>query len=86
MPRVMSVLSAVGTAAMLWVGGHILLVGLDDLGVHGPYRAVHHLEDDVHDVAGGVGGWLTNTAASAIVGVVAGAIVVAVAQLRRSKR
>src|SRR3954463_916291 len=31
MPVVMSVLSTVGIAAMLWVGGHILLVGLDDL-------------------------------------------------------
>src|SRR3712207_7673140 len=28
MPVVMSVLSKVGIAAMLWVGGHILLVGL----------------------------------------------------------
>ena len=33
MPMVLSVISVVGTAAMLWVGGHILLVGLDDLGL-----------------------------------------------------
>jgi predicted DNA repair protein MutK len=86
MPLVMAVLSAVGTAAMLWVGGHILLAGLDDLGVHGPYRAVHHLEDDVDDVAAGVGGWLTNTAASAVLGVVVGALIVAASQLRTRKR
>jgi predicted DNA repair protein MutK len=83
MPIVMAGLSTVGIAAMLWVGGHILLVGLDDLGVHGPYGAVHDLEEDVHDVAGGVGGWLTNTAASAVLGLVVGAIVVAVSHLRK---
>lgn len=42
MPHVMSVLSVVGTAAMLWVGGHILLVGIDELGFHPLYDAVHH--------------------------------------------
>ena len=71
MPIVMSVLSTVGIAAMLWVGGHILLVGLDELGLSGPYDAVHHLEEDVHDAlgaVGGVGAWLTNTAASAVLG------------------
>jgi uncharacterized protein len=29
-------LSVIGTAAMLWVGGHILLVGADELGWHAP--------------------------------------------------
>src|SRR5688572_20282412 len=85
MPVVMSVLSAVGIAAMLWVGGHILLVGLDELGVSVLYDAVHHLEEDVHDAlgaVGGVGAWLTNTAASAVLGLVVGAIVVAVMHRR----
>jgi len=85
MPVVMSVLSKVGIAAMLWVGGHILLVGLDELGVHFLYDAVHHLEEGVHDALGsfgGVGAWLTNTTASAILGVIVGAIVVAVMHLR----
>jgi predicted DNA repair protein MutK len=81
MPIVLSVLSKVGIAAMLWVGGHILLVGLDELGVHFLYDWVHHLEEDVHEAlgsVGGVGGWLTNTLASAILGIIVGAIVVAV--------
>jgi len=81
MPVVLSVLSTVGIAAMLWVGGHILLVGLDELGVSLPYDAVHHLEQDVEHALGalgGVGAWLTNTAASAVLGVLVGAIVVAV--------
>ena len=29
---------------MLWVGGHILLVGADELGWHAPYDFVHDLE------------------------------------------
>ncbi len=85
MPVVLSVLSKVGIAAMLWVGGHILLVGLDELGLHAPYDAVHHLEEDVHaalGALGGLGGWLTNTAASALLGVLVGALVVAVLHRR----
>ena len=88
MPIVMAVLSTVGIAAMLWVGGHILLVGLDELGVSGPYDLVHHLEEDVDHAlgaVGGVGAWLTNTAASAILGLAVGAVVVAVMHLRKSE-
>jgi predicted DNA repair protein MutK len=85
MPVVLSVLSKVGLAAMLWVGGHIILVGLDELGVSVLYDAVHHVEEDVADAlgaVGGVGAWLTNTAASAVLGLVVGAMVVAVMQRR----
>ncbi len=85
MPVVLSVLSKVGLAAMLWVGGHIILVGLDELGVSVLYDAVHQVEEDVADAlgaVGGVGAWLTNTAASAVLGLVVGAMVVAVMQRR----
>jgi uncharacterized protein len=89
MPIVLSVLAKVGIIAMLWVGGHILLVGLDELGVHFLYDSVHHLEEDVHDGLGGfggVGGWLTNTIASAILGIIVGAIIVAAMHLRKGKK
>jgi len=80
MPKVLAVLSTVGTVAMLWVGGHILLAGADELGWHAPYEFVHHLEEPVHDVAavGGVLAWLVNTLASAILGIAVGFLVVAV--------
>ncbi len=84
MPRLLSVISTVGVAAMLWVGGHILLVGTDDLGWHGPYELVHHLEEDVHHAVDGIGallGWMVNTTASAIIGVLVGAVAVAVLHL-----
>ncbi len=36
MPKVMAVLTVVGIAAMLWVGGHILLVNVGEAGFHWP--------------------------------------------------
>src|SRR4029077_20558586 len=79
MPNLLSALSAVGTVAMLWVGGHILLVGSDHLGWHTPYGLVHHIENQLHngvEPAGGVLAWLVNTGASAVIGLVVGAVVV----------
>ena len=80
MPKLLAALSVVGTVAMLWVGGHILLLGADELGWHLPYELVHHGEEYVHHVAavGAVLAWLVNTAASAVVGLVVGAVVVAI--------
>ena len=77
MPQVLAWLSAIGTAAMLWVGGHILLVGFDELGWEWPYHLVHDLEHAVDDVPalGGVLSWLVNTLASAIVGFTVGAVI-----------
>jgi predicted DNA repair protein MutK len=89
MPHLLTVISVVGTAAMLWVGGHIELVGLDDLGWHAPYDLVHHLEDEVHHAVPGIGGalgWMVNTAASAVFGLVLGAVLVLIAHLLPSRR
>jgi len=83
MPKVLSVLSTVGIVAMLWVGGHILLVGVDDLGWHAPIDLLHQLEHLVDGVPG-IGGflaWVIDTLGSAIVGALVGAVVVAVMHL-----
>jgi uncharacterized protein len=80
MPKLLTALTVVGTAAMLWVGGHILLIGTKEVGWHGPYDFVHDLEKQVEGV-GGIGGllaWLINTGISAIIGLAVGAVVVAV--------
>ncbi|NHN54563.1 DUF808 domain-containing protein [Calidifontibacter sp. DB0510] len=85
MPKVMSVLSTVGIVAMLWVGGHILLVGADELGWKWPYSLVHHAEVAVEGVPG-VGGilvWLVGTLCAAIAGAIVGSIVVAILKLVR---
>ncbi len=84
MPRLLALISVVGIAAMLWVGGHILLVNSAEVGWHWPYDTVHHWEDSVHHAVDGVGsllGWLLNTVVSLVIGVVWGALVVAAAHL-----
>ena len=78
MPVLLKWLTIVGTAAMLWVGGHILIVGAHELGWDLPYDIVHDLEESVRDV-GGIGGvlaWFVNTGLSAVVGLTWGSIVV----------
>ncbi len=84
MPKLLTVISVVGVAAMLWVGGHIVLNGLDELGLTAPYELVHHLEEWAHDAVpavGGVLGWVVNTLASAMLGLLLGAVVVAAMHL-----
>ena len=80
MPIVLRWLSIVGTAAMLWVGGHILLVGTHELGWHTPYDLVHDLEGLVHGTGSlsGVLEWLVNTAASAVLGLAVGLVIATV--------
>jgi predicted DNA repair protein MutK len=84
MPPLLSALSTLGTVAMLWVGGHILLTGSDRLGWHPPYEVVHRAADGVgHSVKafGAVLAWLVDTGASAVVGLVVGAVAVALVAL-----
>ena len=81
MPKLLAALSTIGIIAMLWVGGHIILNGLDTLGWHLPHDLVHHAEEAVAHATGAFGpflAWLVNTAASFVIGLVVGAVVVAV--------
>jgi len=78
MPKLMTGLATIGTLAMLWVGGQIIVHGLHVLGVHGPSDVIHGVEHVVAQATGALGGvlgWLTNAALSAVVGVILGAIV-----------
>ncbi|WP_010149230.1 DUF808 domain-containing protein [Serinicoccus profundi] len=81
MPIVLKTLSIVGVVAMLWVGGHILLVGIDELGFHPIYEFVHHAEEVVAGWIPAIAGalaWLTNTFFSAILGLVVGLLIVGI--------
>jgi uncharacterized protein len=78
MPKLLAVLSVVGTVAMLWVGGGIILHGFHELGVHGPSDVAHAIQHAVEGATGplaGVLGWLTYASVSAAVGLVLGWIV-----------
>ena len=82
MPSVLAFLSTLGMVAMLWVGGHIILNGLDELGWAWPADQVHHLAEAVHEATGALGGvlaWLTDTLASTAAGLLVGAVAVVVA-------
>jgi len=81
MPKLLAALSLVGTVAMLWVGGHILIAGAHELGWHGPHDVLHHIEEWVHDdvgVSNGALDWVVETVASAVVGMAVGVGVLAV--------
>lgn len=78
MPRLLTALSAIGTLAMLWVGGHILVDGAKKLDFKPPYEAIHAVEHAVHEATGALGGvlgWLTNSTLSGIVGLILGGTV-----------
>ncbi|MFV1918117.1 DUF808 domain-containing protein [Sphingomonas sp. MJ1 (PH-R8)] len=77
MPVIMRVLSVVGTAAMLWVGGGILLHGAEVLGFAAPAEFVHHLAEAVHHAVplGGVVAWFVTALLSGVLGVAVGAII-----------
>jgi predicted DNA repair protein MutK len=86
MPRVMWLLATVGTAAMLWVGGGILLHGADELGLHHPAALAHGIQHAVQagvgqGVPGGVAGWLAYAGVSAVVGLVVGTVLAMVVHL-----
>ena len=74
MPHIFSVIGVVGTVAMLWVGGHLVIANLAEVGI----PVFHHiLEVAEHAVsaAGGFATWLVETLLSGIFGVVLGAVI-----------
>ncbi|ANY20507.1 Inner membrane protein YedI [Tsuneonella dongtanensis] len=79
MPKVLAVLSFVGTIAMLWVGGGILIHSLHELGIHGPSDWAHGVQHAVEAATGGLAGilgWLTYAVISALVGLMLGFLIV----------
>lgn len=75
MPVVLKILSVVGTAAMIWVGGGIVLHGLE---VYGP-PAIHHAVDAAEAAAAkafppaaGLLSWIVEAGISGLIGLVVG--------------
>ncbi|CAM3817879.1 DUF808 domain-containing protein [Micrococcus flavus] len=77
MPVVLGVITAIGTVAMLWVGGHIVLMELSALGLPWPYDLQHEVVHAV-EAAGGVVAWLVETLTSAAWGLLWGTLVVGI--------
>ena len=77
MPKLLTALSFIGTAAMLWVGGGILLHGLEELGAPAIPHLVHAAAHQVSEALGGgaLGAtleWVANALGAAIAGAVVG--------------
>jgi uncharacterized protein len=73
MPPFLKVLGVIGTLAMLWVGGGIIIHGLQQLGWPAPEQAIHHAAESV------VGSnafllWLLQAAMSGLIGLIIGAL------------
>jgi predicted DNA repair protein MutK len=64
MPAVFRVISIVGTVAMLWVGGHLVLANLGEVGWHAPVDLLHAVEHAL-EPAGPVVVWFGDTLVSA---------------------
>jgi predicted DNA repair protein MutK len=90
MPVVLSGLSAVGTVAMLWVGGGIIVHGLEAYHltpipgwVHGAAEAV------AHALPGGLGaaaGWVVNAALAGVLGLVLGGAIAGALHLVKRRK
>ncbi|RKE63420.1 MULTISPECIES: DUF808 domain-containing protein [Microbacterium] len=85
MPAVFRVISVVGTVAMLWVGGHLVLANLGEVGVAFTLDLLHGVEH-LLEAAGGVVVWIGETAVSAIAGLLVGLVIVGVLMVIRRLR
>jgi predicted DNA repair protein MutK len=77
MPVILSGLAIIGTAAMLWVGGGILVHGLHEYHLDALPDLVEGLGEAAGRVPGlgGLTGWLATVTASAAVGFIVGAVI-----------
>lgn len=75
MPHVLSLLSTIGMIAMLWVGGGIILHGLDASPLAALPHALHRLAGMI--AQGGPLGWLINALLAALVALALGLVLTA---------
>ncbi len=92
MPRLLAAISFIGTLAMLWVGGHIFLVSLYEIGghdgllegtlvgdvLHAPYDVIHHWEEGLRDAIGGALGGLLGWLLNTVVSAIVGLVLGAI--------
>ncbi|RDE04988.1 DUF808 domain-containing protein [Sphingomonas aracearum] len=83
MPVLLQALSHIGVAAMVWVGGGILVHGMEEFGLEALPHRLHELAERAAHAfpAGGVTEWAVTALGSALLGLVAGAAIVAVLHL-----
>lgn len=78
-PVFLNVLAVVGTVAMLWVGGSILVHGMAELGYHGPEHIIEDIAATIsaaESMFSDVLHWIATTVQQAIIAIVVGAAVI----------
>ncbi|GHA30304.1 hypothetical protein GCM10007989_27540 [Devosia pacifica] len=83
MPIFMRALTVVGTAAMLWVGGGIIVHGLASFGFAGIEHAIETLEHSAADAvpqAASIVAWVTGAVASGLLALAIGAALIPLAK------
>lgn len=97
MPAVIAAIAVIGTAAMLWVGGSILIHGMKELGFGLIYNAIHHAAAGLAGLvpfAQGFAEWGVTAALDGVFGLIAGALLIplvtfviapVIARLRKGK-
>lgn len=77
MPATFKVIGVIGTLAMLWVGGHIVIKSLHDLGFNLFHNIIEHIVEIFHNL-GGIVTWLVDTTLSGLFGLILGMIVLSI--------
>ena len=72
MPVVLDIIGVIGTAAMLWVGGHIVVKGLHEFGMDQPHEFIASVTENISN---GALAWLADTGMSMVCGLVLGVVV-----------
>lgn len=78
-PVFLKILAGIGTAAMLWVGGSILVHGLAELGYHAPEHLIEEIASLVShaiELLSGVVHWLVTSAIQAVLAIAVGAVTI----------
>ncbi|MCV2891945.1 DUF808 domain-containing protein [Lentibacter sp. XHP0401] len=79
MPNFLWLLTVVGTAAMLWVGGSIIIHALHELGFHAPYVMIKEMAASLANSIGGAIGalkWVFTATMDGILGLALGLLLV----------
>lgn len=82
MPFVMQALVIIGTAAMVWVGGSIIVHGLHEMGWHAPYEAIHDVAVSVGHAVPAYAGtveWIVTAFLDGVIGLILGFAMIPIA-------
>ena len=88
MPKVLSALGIIGTAAMLWVGGQIIVHGLHEFHLTPVPTWIEHaseLASHALPSIGGIASWIVNAGLSAVLGIIVGGIIAGLMHLKPKK-